>query len=339
MLAESSTPLSPPTTSVTSGLLTPNTQKDLPISGGGSSSAFWGGVGGGGGGGGITPVHTTLVPDMSVVLRRALMENINPAMNGGRGGGGGGGQQGAKGNVGGFDGFADANPFTLKTIDAYRMHLWGKMAAQQQQQQQQQSPSSSRTASPSPVHFYNTGYGGLAERLRPQYFSSASSSSGVGGSFGKHGGAGVGSWSVVQKAGNPSTSTSSWQGHGEREETRQQQHALMAAMASQTMLKKLGSAFWEAFVGGSGPGLGVVGHLGHASYHNGGGGSWDAEKVKRVLEGKAVLRVVDVDTVSSVPTTAAAVQGEKGCERVVCERVCDLLEESMRSLTIGKKAL
>ena len=57
--------------------------------------------------------------------------------------------------LGGFDGFADMNPFTMKTLDAYvffsfsllnrglafflsyRMHLWGKMAAQQQLHQQQ----------------------------------------------------------------------------------------------------------------------------------------------------------------------------------------------------------
>src|SRR5258708_32851413 len=74
MMAESA----PIANTATTALLTANTQKDLPTSRAGSSSAFWRGVGMGGG---ITPVHTTLVPDMSVVLKRALMENINPSLN------------------------------------------------------------------------------------------------------------------------------------------------------------------------------------------------------------------------------------------------------------------
>ena len=69
------------------------------------------------------PVHTALVPDVSVFATKGL-ENINPAMNGG-------GNNGSrtrererenplgKGALGGFDGFADLNPFTMKTLDAY----------------------------------------------------------------------------------------------------------------------------------------------------------------------------------------------------------------------------
>jgi hypothetical protein len=30
---------------------------------------------------GIAPVHTTLVPDINVVLKKALMENINHSLN------------------------------------------------------------------------------------------------------------------------------------------------------------------------------------------------------------------------------------------------------------------
>jgi hypothetical protein len=190
MLAE--TAAATPTVHTKIGLLTPKTQKDLPTSRLGSSTSgeFWGGVGMAAGGmGGITPVHTTLVPAMSVVLRRALMENINPSLNRAQQP-----QSGNNTNVGGFasDGFADVHPFTLKTLDAYRMHLWGKMATQQSYHHHHQlpSPSSSRT-SPSPpaspssglgymYHGYG-GHGALAERLRPLFFSTASL-----GMFGKH---------------------------------------------------------------------------------------------------------------------------------------------------------
>ena len=128
-------------------------------------------------------------------------------------------------------------------------------------------------------------------------------------------------------------------------------------MASQTILKKLGSAFLDAFTGvstsspssvysSSGPCVGL-------------GSAWDTDKVKRVLEGKAVLRVVDVDgpfpstssSAASVPastlvadksvpaavvgSTASGATGTSKCSLGV--GVCDLLEESMRSLTLGKK--
>jgi len=144
----------------------------------------------------------------------------------------------------------------------------------------------------------------------------------------------------------------------EQQQQQQQAQAMLAAMASRTILKKLGSAFWDAFTGvsassslsassSSGPGVGL-------------GSGWDTDKVKRVLEGKAVLRVVDVDgpfpstssaaaasvpasTVvadKSVPTavvgnTASGATGTSKCSLGV--GVCDLLEESMRSLTLGKK--
>ncbi|KZP12765.1 hypothetical protein FIBSPDRAFT_1049822 [Athelia psychrophila] len=42
------------------------------------------------------------------------------------------------GNLGASDAFADKNPSMLKTLDAYRMQLWGKMAAQGHLYQQQQ---------------------------------------------------------------------------------------------------------------------------------------------------------------------------------------------------------
>ncbi|CAE6464415.1 unnamed protein product [Rhizoctonia solani] len=62
--------------------------------------------------------------------------------------------------------------------------------------------------------------------------------------------------------------------------TTPQQAAFAASLASQTLLQRMGSAFWDAFsTGGAGPARDV-----------------DTNKVRRVLEGKAVVRVVDVDS-------------------------------------------
>lgn len=86
---------------------------------------FWGGNLGGFGG--ITPVHTTLVPDLSSVLSgkpadrqsSVLQENLNPALNKSAA------QGGDKSNelslpmqMTPFDSFTDINPFTLKSLDA-----------------------------------------------------------------------------------------------------------------------------------------------------------------------------------------------------------------------------
>ena len=132
----------------------------------------------------------------------------------------------------------------------------------------------------------------------------------------------------------------------------------------------MGSAFWDAFSGSSSSSSPSLGG-------NGGGApkSWDADKVRRVLEGKAVVRVVDVDQVTppgspsvravtpssvkpsspvlkasttansstsaqKVPTSprlrAGPPQDEKKC-RAMADAMCDILEESMRSLTLSKK--
>lgn len=86
---------------------------------------FWGGNLGGFGG--ITPVHTTLVPDLSSVLSGkpitrktspALQENINPALNGATPDGGKTKELSLPMQMTPFDSFTDMNPFTLKTLDA-----------------------------------------------------------------------------------------------------------------------------------------------------------------------------------------------------------------------------
>jgi len=154
---------------------------------------------------------------------------------------------------------------------------------------------------------------------------------------------------------------------------KEQQHAMLAAMASQTLFRKLGSAVWDAFIGSPS----------HSSSSSSSRGDWDADKVRKVLEGKAVLRVVDVEP-ATVSTAAAAASasvssthstpsaspkwsgassrsslGQSRCTaastssvssnqphatedgiKMCCKTkaaVCDILEESMRGLSLGKK--
>lgn len=73
-------------------------------------------------GGGVTPVHTTLVPDVATVIRKGLQENMNPALNTQPNLNSGLGH--TKSALGGFDGFADLNPFTMKTLDACVEYLF-----------------------------------------------------------------------------------------------------------------------------------------------------------------------------------------------------------------------
>ena len=74
----------------------------------------------------------------------------------------------------------------------------------------------------------------------------------------------------------------------------------------------------------------------------------DADKVRRVLEGKAVVKVVDVDESTSQPkpkrvtTTASLTASPKVPQKPVDLKSCqtcvtELLEESMRSLSISKR--
>ncbi|KAI0682402.1 hypothetical protein BC835DRAFT_1424474 [Cytidiella melzeri] len=260
-----------------SPLPSPNVHKDLPTSPRLVGRGFWGGNLGGGIGGGITPVHTTLVPDLSSVLSGkpvgrkspSLQENINPMLNG----------QAVPEKtmelslpMSAFDSFTDMNPFTMKTIDAYRMQLWTRMGQQQaahhQQQPQGHASSSNKSSSP-PLS-------GLASGLRPHYFTKSATLS-------------------AMLAGKPSSSahaapllspalhSSSAHNKTTNVQSPTAQQAMLASMASQTLLAKLGNAFWDAFSGEPTSRLGTS------------RSAWDAEKVRKVLEGKAVVRVVDVE--------------------------------------------
>ena len=129
-------------------------------------------------------------------------------------------------------------------------------------------------------------------------------------------------------------------------------HAVLAALASQTLLQKMSSAFWDAFSGSgsSSSSGGLKGIRGAAQTH-----AWDAEKVRKVLEGKAVLKVVDVDqpavssrataesvsmpsspTILSNPTgltTSASVPTSPRVKASIGG--ADVLEEKMRGLSLG----
>jgi bZIP-type transcription factor MBZ1 len=260
------------------------------------------------------------------------------------------------------------------------MHLWGKMAAQQQMQQQQQALQNHQTPS------------NLTSNMRPHFFSTSPkpnlpSSSGYGSTLsvllsGKHNipyfnPSSTSSSAYPTPPASPlllpkgvaslplpllhSSQSSSANSSTVSSSQKEQEHAMLAAMASQTVFRKLGNAFWDAFTGSS-----------HSSSSR---GDWDADKVRKVLEGKAVLRVVDVEP-ATVPAAASAPVSstlstastspkwkgaaskaslgqlrsstssassnlphatEDGCRTSCTACVCDILEESMRSLSMGKK--
>ncbi|KAK0493888.1 hypothetical protein EDD18DRAFT_1320912 [Armillaria luteobubalina] len=301
------------TSSPSPSLITANTQKDVASP---RSGSFWGGASRMGSG--ITPVHTVLIPETAW----AKPENINPVLNA---------EKRVKSPINpGFEGFTDNNLFTMKNLDMYRMHLWSKMASQSMIQQQPQyppSPPSSAPSSPptpnnplfSPSPFTNpslplhsTPLHDLASFMGPKYFQTS------------------------HKANLPSPPSSppmmsktlstvlsgkqsllSQGGLGRKSPTRappmkEQEQALVAALAGQTLLKRLGGAFWDAFSGSESSSRKI-----------------DVDKVRRVLEGKAVVQIVDVD-----------VEPRKEMGRKVTREACSvtaILEESMKSLTLGKK--
>ena len=307
---------SAPSPAPSSPLLAPNPNKDLPSSPrlASTRSGFWGGGSGSnpfGAMGGFTPVHTTLVPELSLTAlaekglltppsKPLLQENLNPTLNGAR-------KPTASPqskatdlhSASHFDSFADLNPFTMKSMDLYRMSLWSNVGTQKQQQQHQ----------PHQAPHLN----GLAAALLPHYFAAATTKSST-------------SLVVASKTPKHQVLTPS----SEPSQKATPQEAMLASLASQTLLAKLGSAFWEAFSGQS-PRKGV-----------------DADKVRKVLEGKAVVRVVDIDEPASqsklkrvattTPITASPKVPQKSVDLKSCQtRATELLEESMRSLSISKR--
>lgn len=352
----------------TSPLLTPNTHKDLPTTTSPrlGAKAFWGGSGTPFGG--ITPVHTVTIPDLiaGAALKPALQENINPALNNNSINSVGLSTLGGPGKPAPFDSFIDSNPFTLKMLDVYRMQLWTRMAQQQQQQQQQLASASQHQQQ---QQLSSPPLSGLAANLRPHYFSSAqtmrgaatpsSLSSLLSGKHHTHASAFMpASTSSAAASAYPTPPASPIPGSTSASSSAQMptpQHAALATMASQTLVQRLGSAFWQAFSGSPS-------HPPSSSHPAAGARApaWDADKVRRVLEGTAVVRVVDVDLPSSVSGAVETVKATAAAGDVVavreskeaqtqtqgqaCAKLCaaretglGVLEESMRALTLGKK--
>lgn len=111
------------------------------------------------------------------------------------------------------------------------------------------------------------------------------------------------------------------------------QQALLASMASQTLLQQLGSAFWQAFMtelpsNGASPNAGTP--------------TLDADKIRRVLEGKAVVSVVDVEPevdahASPVSPPTHSLNDATTHESSKGHTLTTVLEESMRALSLSKE--
>ncbi|KAG7446440.1 uncharacterized protein BT62DRAFT_931875 [Guyanagaster necrorhizus] len=328
-------PATPPTSFPS--LITPNTQKDLASS---HSGGFWGGVSRMGGG--VTPVHTVLIPEVAC---GRLQENINPTLNGKDKP-----RTPAFGMLSGFDGFADGHLFTLKSLDSYRMQLWTKMASQQAPHPTSSPisvPSSPPTPNPlfSPSPFTNpslpyltgspysnsTSLHGLASSLGPKFFQ-ASNKAHLPPAQDRSPLPMLGTTLSTLLAGkyHPSSPSStrllSVIAKDQQREKEQQQQAMIAALAGQTLLKRLGSAFWDAFAGGGGSSPGNASSSVRI----------DTDKVRRVLEGKAVVKVVDIEE-PNAPRKEVGGMRRRTEPKSEPKDVCLLLEESMRNLTLGKK--
>ena len=112
------------------------------------------------------------------------------------------------------------------------------------------------------------------------------------------------------------------------------QQALLASMASQTLIQQLGSAFWQAFMTQLPP---------NGASPNAGTPSLDVDKIRRVLEGKAVVSVVDVEPevdVRTSPVSPPTHTLSNESATLESSKVCGLttvLEESMCALSLSKE--
>ena len=203
------------------------------------------------------------------------------------------------------------------------MQLWSRMAEQQMSQRQSQTPGQQPGATPS----------GLAGNLRPHYFNKSPTLSALLSGKSLSSSASSASSRLLNPYPTPPSSpplAPSTSANTHKADAPSAQQAMLASMASQTLFSKLGGALWDAFARPSGA-LGPNGHVKQ---------EWDADKVRRVMEGTAVVRVVDVEPQTQpaarpTPTPAAQKQ-EKDC--LSCKAaVTDLLSESMASLSLGRK--
>lgn len=97
-------------------------------------------------------------------------------------------------------------------------------------------------------------------------------------------------------------------------------------MASQALLQRLGSAFWQAFT----------------TQTDASSPAWDADKIRRVLEGKAVLSIVDVEPEADVRAAPVSSSTHTLTDYATTHEsskgrgVTTVLEEGMRALSLSK---
>ena len=205
----------------------------------------------------------------------------------------------------------------------YRMQLWRNMAAQQQAGRAHAQQQSHASPSPSPLSSPSSSPSGLAGGLRPHFFTALLS-----------GKAAVNAYPTPPSSPPLSTSTSSAQAAP----TPTAQQAMLASMASQTLVGKLSSAFWDAF---SAKPAGISTSTPGASVRP--ARQLDADKVRRVMEGSAVLKVVDVEPQEKAASRPAQpvlarsppVSTTSSCDKMT--HITDVLAESMATLSLGKK--
>ena len=191
------------------------------------------------------------------------------------------------------------------------MHLWSRLAQIQPTQSQQLPPF---------VNGWTTGHS-LHHLMSPHNSSSPSISALL---SGKHSSA-YPTPSTLLNLGSASAPLPSLK------ETFTPLQALLATMVSQALLQRLGSTFLQAFVGDS-----PSGTTPHAP-------TWDAEKIRRVLEGNAVVKIVDIepeDKVGTTPIGASIPTLSNSLEARECAKdsgLTTVLEDSMRALSLGKK--
>ncbi|KAG9004160.1 hypothetical protein FRB94_002643 [Tulasnella sp. JGI-2019a] len=224
-----------------------------------------------------------------------------------------------------WNGYSDINPFTIKTLDSYRLQLWAKMAqdsaqqaqVQQFQQQQAQMDMQYQQQQAQQQNLFNTFYSsGLSGGLKPRYFAASKDAKEKSEKE-----------SAVPKGSSPtlsamlagkavsslaSSSSTSPLPMVKREPTSSPllppssalpsvasaQATLAATAISHSIVSRMGTAFWDAFSASSSTSSATQTQQqrpASTTPTSGSSRNWDMDKVQRVLEGKAVLKVVDVD--------------------------------------------
>ncbi|KAG9018267.1 hypothetical protein FRB90_011667 [Tulasnella sp. 427] len=215
-----------------------------------------------------------------------------------------------------WSGFGDINPFTIKTLDAYRMQLWSKMAAaghvpaqpptQQQQQQQQQQQALFNT--------YSNG-SNLTGHLRPAFFDTPEAGASAGAK--KANASSLSALLAGKTASNLAASSSSSTPSSVPSTSPNPKADAQYAAAAASLVSRMSSAFRDAFTQ---PSASPASSSPAAK-------AWDMDKVRKVLEGKAVLKVVDVDQLSPV--------GLKKSPLLRARSVDPSLEEKMSRLSLN----